>query len=412
MTDGYDSIIEYMRGIATKLDFDRRFPGRKMVEQIAISDKIIRFKAIIPMDDGSIELFQCYRVQHSDTLGPYKGGTRLHPTVNMEEVKALATLMTLKTALTGVPFGGAKGGICVDPRKISVNELERLIRKYTYRLLPEIGPNVDIPAPDVNSGEREMAWMYDEYRKSRENARGVVTGKPLELGGSHGRREATGMGVSIVLLHTLRDLNIHKLTVAIEGFGAVGSHAALDLHGKGMKVVAVSDSKGCVFNPAGLDIVELDAYRASGGTVTGFAGGESIESIHGADADVFIPCALGFSVNESNVDRVRAKLIVEGANAPVTLEAEKMLAARGVVVVPDILANAGGVIVSYYEWAQNREGLYWDVETVRSRLYNTITEAYTGVSRLARELNVTLREAAYRLAMDRIARAMAARGAQ
>ncbi|MBI4827511.1 MAG: Glu/Leu/Phe/Val dehydrogenase [Nitrospinae bacterium] len=412
MTEGYDSIIEYMRGIGARLEFDRRYPGRKMVEQIAISDKIIRFKAIIPMDDGSIELFQCYRVQHSDTLGPYKGGTRLHPTVNMEEVKALATLMTLKTALAGVPFGGAKGGICVDPRKISVNELERLIRKYTHRLLPEIGPNVDIPAPDVNSGEREMAWMYDEYRKSRESARGVVTGKPLELGGSHGRREATGMGVSIVLLHTLRDLNIHKPTVAIEGFGAVGSHAALDLHGKGLKVVAVSDSKGCVFNPAGLDIVELDAYRASGGTVTGFAGGESIGSIHDADADVFIPCALGLSVNESNVGRVRAKLIVEGANAPVTMEAEKTLTARGVAVVPDILANAGGVIVSYYEWAQNREGLYWDLETVRSRLYNTITEAYTSVTRHAREHGVTMREAAYRLAMDRIARAMAARGAQ
>ena len=220
------------------------------------------------------------------------------------------------------------------------------------------------------------------------------------------------MGVAAVLLHILRDLNIHKPTVAIEGFGSVGRHAALDLHGKGIKVVAVSDSKGCVFNPGGLDIAELAAHQARAGSVTGFAGGKPIETIHDADADVFIPCALGFSVNESNVDRVRAKLIVEGANAPVTLDAERTLTARGAVVVPDILANAGGVIVSYYEWAQNREGLYWDLETVRSRLYNTLTEAYTSVTRLAREQNCTLREAAYRLAMDRIARAMAARGAQ
>ncbi|MBI5816216.1 MAG: glutamate dehydrogenase [Nitrospinae bacterium] len=407
-----ENIVRLMRRTGEALGFENRYPGARMVDQIAAADKIIRFKAIVKMDDGSTGIFQCYRVQHSDTLGAYKGGTRLHPSVDMDDVKALATLMTLKTALVEIPFGGAKGGICVDPHKLSTAELERLIRKYTVKLLHDIGPNTDIPAPDVNSGEREMAWIYDEYRKHRELARGVVTGKPVELGGSKGRREATGRGVVITLMEAAREMGLSDFTVSIEGFGNVGKHAAAELYKRGVKVVAVSDSGGMVADPAGLDIPGLIAHKSKTGAVSGFADTSPKEAIAAHPADVFVPCALGDTIRPDNVKDVKARLIVEGANAPVSLDAETELGRRGVTIVPDILANSGGVIVSYFEWVQNREGFYWEEEEVNRRLTDKITAAYARVKESAVRQGVSYRSAAYRIAMERIAKATEARGVQ
>lgn len=407
-----NNIIDLVKDVSGKLDFDTRYPGERMFERITISDKIIRFKAIVQMDDGTMMLFQCYRVQHSDSLGPYKGGTRLHPTVDMEEVKTLARLMTLKTALVDVPFGGGKGGIVVDPSELSESETERLIRKYTHRILNDIGPNIDIPAPDVNSGEREMAWIYDEYRKYREAARGVVTGKPIELGGSIGRRGATGKGVVAIMMEAARDLGIEKPTVTIEGFGNVGIFAAMELDHKGLKVVAVKDTSGTVANPDGLDVTALVNYKAKNKHVKDFPGGESVDDIVSYPADVYLPCALSHSVNMDNAHSVAAKLIVEGANAPVDIAAEPILKEKGVTIAPDILANAGGVIVSYFEWAQNREGFYWSEHLVNERLLDRLSKAYARVKLYSDENGVSLREAAYSIAMEKVAHAMHSRGAQ
>jgi glutamate dehydrogenase (NAD(P)+) len=412
--DPFNSVMETIRLVGAMLKLEERHPGARMVERIAISDKIIRFKAIVGMDGGSIGVFQCYRVQHSDILGPYKGGTRLHPSVNMDEVKALATLMTLKTALVDIPFGGGKGGICVDPKTLSVKELERLIRKYVHRLKNDIGPNTDIPAPDVNSGPREMAWMYDEYRKYSESARGVVTGKPVELGGSLGRMRATGAGVALITQRRCNEMKLIKPSITIEGFGNVGQHAAVALAAMGFKIVAVSDSGGCVHNPAGLDAGALAIHKEKTRGVTGFTGGEAAPDILGVPAEVHIPCALGHSIHMGNVGRLdkRLRLIVEGANSPISPSAEKELTARGVAISPDILANAGGVIVSYFEWVQNREGFYWTEEEVMARMNAKLTAAHEKVAAYALEKGLSHRLAAYCLSMEKIATAIGFRGIQ
>lgn len=414
MESTINNIIDLLKKTNQRLGLDRLYPGERIIDRITVSDKIIRFKAIIRMDDGTAGIFQCYRVQHSDTLGPYKGGTRLHPDVNMDEVKALAMLMTLKTALVDVPFGGGKGGIAVDPRKLSSGELERLIRKYTVKLLNDIGPNLDIPAPDVNSGEREMAWIYDEYRKYRELARGVVTGKPVELGGSLGRKAATGNGVAIIAMQSARDAGLPAgFNVSIEGFGNVGIYAALRLHEDGARIVAVSDSSGLVVDKKGLDIPALVKHKETTGAIRGFSADTlPKEDVISVPADMFIPCALEDSVRKDNAGRVAARIIVEGANAPVSLEAEPELVSRGVTIVPDILANAGGVIVSYFEWVQNREGFYWDEALVNQRLTEKMTSVYQKVRNYAREQSLTMREAAYCLAVEKIARAVHTRGIQ
>jgi glutamate dehydrogenase/leucine dehydrogenase len=414
MDSTINNIIELLKKTGSRLELDRLYPDERIIDRISVSDKIIRFKAIIKMDDGSAGIFQCYRIQHSDALGPYKGGTRLHPDVDMDEVKALATLMTLKTALVDVPFGGGKGGISVDPKKLSTGELERLIRKYTLKLLNDIGPNLDIPAPDVNTGEREMAWIYDEYRKYRELARGVVTGKPVELGGSLGRKSATGAGVAMIAVSAARDAGLPKtFSASIEGFGNVGVHTARKLYDMGVKIVAVSDSAGLVLDEGGLDIPALILHKETSGGVRGFgAKTASKDDIVAIPADVFIPCALGDCIRKDNADRVAAKLIVEGANAPVSLDAEPELVSRGVTIVPDILANAGGVIVSYFEWVQNREGFYWEEELVNGRLTEKMTKAYQKVRKYVIANGVTMRTAAYMLAVEKVARAVHTRGIQ
>lgn len=414
MDSAINNIIDLLKRVNLRLGLDRAYPGERIIDRIAVSDKIIRFKAIIKMDDGSAGIFQCYRVQHSDALGPYKGGTRLHPDVNMDDVKALATLMTLKTALVDVPFGGGKGGIAVDPKKLSSGELERLVRKYTLKLLNDIGPNLDIPAPDVNSGEREMAWIYDEYRKYRELARGVVTGKPIELGGSLGRKSATGAGVAMIAVEAARDMGLPEaFTASIEGFGNVGIHTAIKLHDMGVRIVAVSDSSGLVSDRGGLDIPALIRHKEARGGVRGF-GAKTLakEDIITIPADVFIPCALGDCVRRDNANRVAARLIVEGANAPVSLDAEPELAGRGVTIIPDILVNAGGVIVSYFEWVQNREGFYWEEGLVNERLRGKMINAYQKVRKYTISEGVAMREAAYLLAVEKIARAVHTRGMQ
>lgn len=407
-----DNVIDQIKNACRRLEVEKHFPGESIYERIIVSDRIIKFKAIIRLDNGSVGVFQCYRVQQSDTLGPYKGGTRFHPDVCMDDVKALATLMTLKTALIAVPFGGGKGGVAVDPKLLSIAEKERLVRKYTDKLANIIGPNYDIPAPDVGTGAQEMAWMYDEYTKGHEEARAVVTGKPIDLGGSLGRKEATGNGVVITMTEAIKDLDLKDPTVAIEGFGNVGAQVGAALYARNVRVVAVSDSTGAVANDKGLDITALLAHKEKSGSVAGFANSQPIDDIVVYPADIFAPCALGGTIKMDNAHKVKAKLIVEGANAPITLEADRILTQRGVFIIPDILANAGGVVVSYLEWAQNRAGFYWEEETVYSELNKKIIRAYTRVKRYSQDHDVSFREAAYTLAVEKIAHALNARGVQ
>ena len=408
----FENAISLVQQTADRLTLEKRYPGMQIIERMKIPDKIIMFRATVQLDTGPLKVFNCYRIQHSDVLGPYKGGIRFHPEVDLDEVKALALWMSLKTALVDIPYGGAKGGITVDPKTLSTTELERLVRKYTFRLVNDIGPNIDIPAPDMGTSAREMAWIFDEYRKHRDSAYGVVTGKPIALGGSLGRKEATGRGVVCAMLEAVKELGLSNYTVSVQGFGNVGSHAALDCHARGIKVVAVSDVTGSVHNPDGLDIPALIKHRDRTGGIAGFAGGQALAEIVVYPCDVFLPCAKENTLTAENSGSIKARLIVEGANGPTTPEADRILDAMKVLVVPDILANAGGVIVSYFEWVQNREGFYWEEEEVNNRLFTRLRKAYARVRDMANQKKISLRQAAYGLALDKIVRAMIDRGAQ
>ncbi len=412
MAGPLEDVNALVTSVGELLDIDKQYPRQNMISRFLVPDKIIRFRASLKRDDGAIDSYSCYRIQHSDVLGCYKGGVRFHPSVQLEEVQALAIWMTLKTALVGIPFGGAKGGVCVSPRDLSVHELERLVRKYTHRLVNDIGPSNDIPAPDIGTSEREMAWIYDEYRKHRENASGCVTGKPVDLGGSRGRRAATGTGVAFTMFEAMRDLDLENPTVAIQGFGNVGSHAALACHRKGLRVVGVGDARGGIYNADGLDIPALVEHALVNRTVARFPAGEPLEDVITCACDVLMPCAIESVINPHNAERIQARLIVEGANGPTMLAADSVLASRDIHVVPDILANAGGVIVSYYEWVQNREGFYWEEADVNERLHKKITEAYARVRAEATERKISLRQAAYGIALEKIIRAMHLRGSQ
>jgi glutamate dehydrogenase (NAD(P)+) len=412
MNTVFESAIGLVKDVALLLDFEKRYPGQRLVERISMPDKMVMFRATLQKDDGTMAVYSAYRVQHCDILGPYKGGIRFHPDVDLEEVKALALWMTLKTALVDIPFGGAKGGISVDPTSLSKTELERLVRKYTSRLVRDIGPSVDIPAPDVGTSAREMAWIYDEYRKHSDVARAVVTGKPVEIGGSLGRKEATGRGVICTMMAAVKQLGLKNIKVSIQGFGNVGSHAAIDLTGRGITVVAVSDVTGGIHNPRGIDIAALLKHVAATGGVRGFKGAKPCGDVLTVACDVLLPCALENVITAGNAGKIQAKLIVEGANGPTTPEADAILDKRGVFVVPDILANAGGVIVSYFEWVQNREGFYWDEEEVNTRLFKKLNKAYARVAEMAARRQVSMRKAAYCLALDKIASGMVARGVQ
>lgn len=387
----------------------------EVVELLAQPARVYEVAIPVRRDDGSLTVFTGYRAQHCDVLGPAKGGIRFHPDVDVDEVKALAMWMTIKCALTDLPYGGGKGGVICDPGALSQGELERLSRGYVRALADQIGPDRDIPAPDVGTSAQVMGWMVDEYSKVvgyLEPA--VFTGKPLEMGGIPGRAEATGLGIFYAGREALKDVGreVAGTTVAVQGFGKVGSHAARFFAQAGARVVAVSDVYGAVHNPEGLDIEQLWRHVAETGTVTGFAGGQELDrdQLLLLPVDVLVPAALEGQIHGGNAGAIQARLIVEGANGPTTVEGDEILTARGITVVPDILANAGGVIVSYFEWVMNRSRMAWEAEEVQRRLETKMKAVYAEVAAHARAINQPLRRAAYGVAIDRLAAAMRARG--
>jgi glutamate dehydrogenase (NAD(P)+) len=366
-------------------------------------------------DDGELRTFRGFRVQHDKSRGPMKGGLRYHPHVDLDHARALASLMTWKTAVVDLPFGGAKGGIDCDPRVLDDSDVERLTRRFVRRMHPFIGANRDIPAPDVNTDARVMAWIVDEYANFEGQTPGVVTGKPVELGGSVGRVSATGDGIGI-LTHRLLEVlgrSVEGATVAIQGYGNVGSHAARDLVRRGAHVVAVSDVEGGVFSGDGLELDELGRAVAEEGTVT--AAGNGVEAVSNEEllaleVDVLVPAALGGVLTSERAREVRAGVVVEGANGPTTPAGDQVLRERGVPVLPDILANAGGVTVSYFEWVQNAQHFRWDADRVRTELGTILDRSFHEVHRRVEAEDVSYREAAYMVALDRVARAAELRG--
>jgi glutamate dehydrogenase (NAD(P)+) len=369
----------------------------------------------VAMDNGEIEVFTGYRVQYNITLGPAKGGIRYHPDVSLDEVTALAAWMTWKCAVAHIPFGGGKGGIVCDPTRMSRRELEALTRRYVAEIIDAIGPEKDVPAPDVNTNDQIMAWVMDTYSMHvGHTSTAVVTGMPVELGGSLGRREATGRGVMIVTREAARHLgfDINGATVAVQGFGNVGSVSADLLARAGATIVAVTDWKGGVRNPKGLDITKMLEFAKEHKTIDGFPGGEPIsnEELFSLDVDVLLPAALENQITVENAPQIRAKILTEGANGPTTPEAHKILHERGVFVIPDILANSGGVTVSYFEWVQDRYGYFWEEEEVNTRLEKKMIEAFDDVLQTSLKYNVDLRTGAYIVAINRVGTVTRMRG--
>ena len=375
--------------------------------------RTVKVELVVDGDDGDLLQFFGYRVQHDYSRGPMKGGLRFHPTMDEDHASALAALMTWKTAVVNVPFGGAKGGVNCDPAKLSRRELNAVTRAFVAQLHDVIGPNLDIPAPDMNTNAEIMGWIMDEYSKYKGFAPGVVTGKPLQLFGSEGRTEATGRGVMYALESALAadGRKISDVTVAIQGFGNVGSHAARLIHERGGKVVAVADHLGGIVRKDGLNIDDLVRYAEQVGTVHCFPEAEAMPNseIVTFDADVFIPAALENVITKHNAERIKARYIIEAANGPTTPEAHEHLVENGVIVVPDILANAGGVTVSYFEWAQNIQQFRWDYERVVAELEKTMKRAYRDVSHLAKQHDVDMRTAAFMLGVRRVGEASSAR---
>ena len=369
----------------------------------------------IKMDDGSIQMFEGYRVQHSSARGPCKGGIRYHPGVTLDEVKALASWMTWKCAVVNIPFGGAKGGIICDPHKLSKNELERLTRRYAYEIAPIIGADRDIPAPDVYTDAQIMAWIMDTFSMTLgTSAPGVVTGKPIFLGGSLGRNEATARGCLFVIRAAakVKGIDLKQATAAVQGFGNAGSIAAELLFTEGVKIIAVSDSKGGILRREGLDIPALLAYKRRTGSVHDFPGTKPIssEEVLEQACDVLVPAALENQITLENADRIQARIVAEAANGPTTPGADEVLHKKGIMVLPDILANAGGVTVSYFEWVQDLQELFWEEDDVNRRLEKVMRKAFEDVYRTATVYDVDMRTAAYILAVDRVATATRVRG--
>jgi glutamate dehydrogenase (NAD(P)+) len=369
----------------------------------------------IQMDNGEIEVFTGYRVQYNITLGPAKGGIRYHPDVSLDEVTALAAWMTWKCAVAHIPFGGGKGGIICDPTRMSRRELESLTRRYVAEIIDAIGPEKDVPAPDVNTNDQVMAWIMDTYSMHvGHTSTAVVTGKPIEMGGSLGRREATGRGVMIVTREAAKHLglDIKQATVAVQGFGNVGSVSADLLAKIGAKIVAVTDWEGGVQNPKGLDIPQMIEYSKQHKTIDGFPGGDPIENdqLFSLDVDVLVPAALENQITEENESTIKAKIVAEGANGPTTPDAHRMLHERGIFVIPDILANAGGVTTSYFEWVQDRHGYFWEEQEVNKRLEAKMMEAFHDVLQTSIKYKTDMRTAAYIVAINRVATVTKMRG--
>jgi len=395
---------------AKKLNLDEglwkvlRYPTREVIVHIPVQ-----------MDDGSIEVFTGFRVQHSIARGPAKGGIRYAPDVTLDEVRALASWMTWKCAVVNIPFGGAKGGVICDPHKMSKGELERMTRRYTAELVEFIGPEKDVPAPDMNTNEQVMAWMMDTYSMHmRQTVTAVVTGKPLSMGGSEGRREATGRGIMIICDEALKHLGMVRedTRVIIQGFGNVGSNAAHLMHQAGYKIIGIGEVGGGLYNPAGIDIEALWEYAGKHRTIHGFTGAEMRDTadLLVTDCDLLIPAATENQITSRNADRVKAKIIVEGANGPTTATADDILADKKVFIVPDILANAGGVTASYFEWVQDRQGYFWKESVVNEQLEHIMRESFSDVVSYAQAHEVNNRIAAYMLAIDRVASTIRQRG--
>jgi glutamate dehydrogenase (NAD(P)+) len=377
----------------------------------------LELKVSVPvlLDDGRYEVFTGYRVHHSIVRGPAKGGIRFAPDVTLDEVRALAAWMTWKCAVVNIPFGGAKGGVICEPDVLSPAELERITRRYTSEIMDIIGPERDVPAPDINTNPQTMAWIMDTYSMHmRHTVTGVVTGKPLALGGSAGRTEATGRGCMIVTMQALRrfGLDVASTRVVIQGFGNVGGMSAKLMARSGFKIVCIIEYDGAVYNPKGLDIEALMKHRHDTGSITGFAGGEDIdrETAFFLDCDVLLPAAKENVITSANADRIKAKIICEGANGPTTSEADAILAEKKIFVIPDILANAGGVTVSYFEWVQDRQGFFWNEQLVNGRLEEIMVNSFKDVVSFADKHQVNNRLAAYMLAIDRVASALQTRG--
>jgi glutamate dehydrogenase (NAD(P)+) len=407
---GVEDVNHYFRVAARIMDLSPR------VEKLLVTPhREVKVDVSITLDNGELGTFIGYRVQHDGSRGPMKGGLRYHPTVDMDEALGLASLMTWKTAVVNLPYGGAKGGIAVDPETLTPRELQRLTRRFVQQIHDIIGPQIDIPAPDVNTNAQVMAWIMDEYSKMHGFSPGVVTGKPVELFGSKGREEATGRGVVFALEEHLREAGLGEVrgkTFAIQGFGNVGSWTARFLHERGGRVVAVSDVRGGVRKPAGLDVPGLLEHARQTRSVVDFPDSDPISNaaLLLEDVDVLVPAALGGVITEANARDVRARLVLEAANGPTTPRADEILAERGITVLPDIYVNAGGVTVSYFEWAQNVQQFRWDEERVNAELHRHMKDAYATLAKVVRQRKVSFRTAAFVVAIGRVGRATVLRG--
>jgi glutamate dehydrogenase (NAD(P)+) len=399
----FDNAAKYLdlkAGIKAKL----RVPKRELTVYFPVK-----------MDDGSIQMFTGHRVQHNLARGPAKGGIRYHPDVTIDEVRAMAMWMTWKSAVVGIPYGGAKGGVVCNPKEMSQRELERLTRRFTSEIIMLIGPESDIPAPDVNTNAQIMAWIMDTYSMTKGySVPAVVTGKPVEIGGSLGRREATGRGVMFTTREALKHLGMptERIRVVVQGFGNVGAIGAQLLQELGCTVIAVSDSRGGIYNPKGLNVEDVMRHKAETGMVAGYPGTDEItnEELLGLDCEVLVPAALENQITEENAARVKARVIAEGANGPTTPEADDILFDKGAFVIPDILANAGGVTVSYFEWVQGLQSFFWSEDEVNNNLEKIMVKAFQDVLAISQRREVNMRVAAYILAIDRVATATLLRG--
>lgn len=390
--------------------------GADVYEILKYPQRMLEVSVPVKMDDGSVRVFTGWRAQHNTAVGPSKGGVRFHPNVTRDEVAALSIWMTFKCSVTGIPYGGGKGGIIVNPKELSAGELERLCRGYVDAIYPILGEKKDVPAPDVNTNAQIMAWMTDEYIKlSGESSFGTFTGKPVELAGSLGRTKATGLGISIIMNEALKKQgkSLDGARVAIQGFGNVGSFTAKCAHDMGARVVAIAEWNTTLYNENGIDIEKLMQFKAdNAGSIKGFpdASEISIEEFWGLDVDVLSPCAMENTINSETAPLIKTSLVVEGANGPTTLDGDKILQDKGITVVPDILANAGGVTVSYFEWVQNRYGYYWGESEVEQKEETAMKTAFDAIYKIKKEYNVSMREATYMYSVKRVATAMKLRG--
>ena len=414
MASGGKSSLLQSTQLIIKEALDRLGYPQQVYELLKEPIRMLTVRIPVRMDDGSVQVFTGYRAQHNDAVGPTKGGVRFHPALTEDEVKALAIWMSLKAGIVDLPYGGGKGGIICDPRKLSFRELERLSRGYVRAISQIVGPTKDIPAPDVYTNSQIMAWMMDEYSQIKEfDSPGFITGKPLVLGGSHGRETATAKGVTICIQEAAKKVGIDLKgsRVVIQGFGNAGGYLAKFMYDKGAKVIGISDAYGALYNPDGLDIDYLLDRRDSFGTVTNlFKDTITNKELLELECDILVPAAIENQITKENAHNIKAKVVVEAANGPTTLEATEILSERGILIVPDVLASAGGVTVSYFEWVQNNTGYYWSEEEVNQRLEETMVKAFSNVYQTARTRQVNMRLAAYMVGVRKMAEATRYRG--